>query len=106
MCTLYKDLTEENVKDKWKQQRNQALPFNSHLVLYRTKKEGGVMLPKKDWITIDIFRIDLRKCRSNSAKWGMINYATCECEVPIQTIQQLFNGCPLTKYVKGQEDVQ
>lgn len=64
------------------------------------------MLPRKDWATLDRFRIDLRKCRSNSVKWGMINYAMCECEVPIQTIQKMFNGCPLTKYVKRQEDVQ
>lgn len=63
------------------------------------------MMPRKDWVTLDGFRTDLRKCRNNSAKWRMINYVMCECEVPIQTIQQMFNGCPLTKYVTGLEDV-
>lgn len=58
MCTLYIDLTDESVKDKWKQQRNQAMPSNSHLVLDRTKKVGGFMLPRKDWFTLDRFRTD------------------------------------------------
>lgn len=43
MCILYKALTEERVKDKWKQQRNQALPSSSHLVLDHTKKVGGFL---------------------------------------------------------------
>lgn len=63
------------------------------------------MLPRKEFVTLDSFRTDLRKRRSNSAKWGMINYAICECEVPIQTIEQTSNGFPLTKYVKGLEYV-
>lgn len=95
---LHKGLTGESVKGNWKQQRNPALPSNSHLVFDRTNKEEGSMLPRKDWVSLDRFRTDLRKRRSNLAKWGMINYAICECEVPIQTIQWLSSNkiCKVT----------
>lgn len=33
------------------------------------------MLPWKNWVTLNRFRSNVRKCMSNLKKWGIINYA-------------------------------
>lgn len=58
------------------------------------------MLPRTGWIT------DVRKCRGNLARWGIINDARCGCGAPIQTVKHSFDESrPLRKYVNGLEDI-
>lgn len=33
------------------------------------------MLARKNWVTLNRFRSNMRKCKSNLKKWGIINYA-------------------------------
>lgn len=43
------------------------------------------------------FRTDTGKFRSNLTGWGIINYAMCDCGVPIKTMKYIFNECFLKK---------
>lgn len=44
------------------------------------------------------------KRKSNLTKWGITNYAKCDCGMKIQTMQNIFNECPLTKHENELDD--
>lgn len=71
--------------------------IDSRPIVDPTKKVEGFILPRKDWVTWNRFRTDVEKCRSDLERWEIINYARCDYEVPIQTMQHIFNECSLTK---------
>lgn len=78
--------------------------IQSHLIVVDpTKNVEGFMLSRKDWATLNRFRTDVGRCRSNLA---IISGATCVILAanPDDSIN-LFNVCP-TKYVNGLEDLQ
>lgn len=39
------------------------------------EKVRWLMLPRKNCVTLNRFRSNMRKCKSNLKKWGIINYA-------------------------------
>lgn len=59
------------------------------------------MLPRKYWVTLNGFRTNEEKCKSNFTKWGIVNYAKCDFGALIQTMNHIFNEFPLTKYESG-----
>lgn len=47
----------------------------------------------------------MEKRKSNLTKWGIKNYAKCDCRIQIQTMHNIFNESPLTKHEIGLEDL-
>lgn len=78
------DYHEESVKDKIMEspvETSTTINFSSHCIwkyMYKwkwstivdhTKNIKGLMLPRKDWVTLNRFWSDMGKCRSNLATW-------------------------------------
>lgn len=92
------------LKNKWKEQRNNAPYMVMQSMPCIEKTPPGFVLPRKTWATLNRIRTGHGNCRDSHHRWNMAPSPECDCGAARQTVHHIVAECPLRRYTGSTED--
>ena len=100
-CESYKTMVKTiDVTSQYREDWQLATVVNSTLVVELTMQIHGFDLQWRQWLLLNRFWTGQGHCNACHKKWGFTNNELCDCG-EIQTMSQIVNSCPLTKFDGG-----
>jgi len=85
----------------WSEEWIKAHVTNKDLVIRPGQNMEGMLLPRKQWTTINQIRTGHGRCGSLLFKWHYKDSAACDCGEVEQTMNLIVETCPRRLFERG-----
>ena len=90
-----------SINESWLTAWMSALPINGELILDPNSRPPGFDLRRHDWVLLNRFRTNQRRCAFLMHRWGYGETPVCDCGADEQTMHHIVNDCPLRSFPGG-----